>query len=211
MSQLYHFGYTDFFYTTIAAQRTLAISYGYQDRGISYYVDDGQVRDVGTAFWQRFYKGAPQLEHFYTWTQADINLVLSYGWAPEGSEGVIKTAPGYPGTTALYRYNKFNTANSDLQHYYTTNWMDSLQPWMAGWGSDGIVAYVWDRATALGLCRAVHEPELSGGHGDRLAVPGVGDNAQRRPQDVESGRSAVPEADHRYPLLVRAGPAQLGR
>jgi hypothetical protein len=140
MYQLYHGGVTDFFYTISPSQKAAALGYGYADRGTPFYVNT--VRIPGAASWQRFYKGPPQNEHFYTWTQADVDVVTANGWLFEGIEGNVMTAAGQ-GVVALHRFNKWNPAISDLQHYYTTNYQDSLQPWMSGWGYDGIVGYVW--------------------------------------------------------------------
>lgn len=140
MYQLYNTSVTDFFYTISPSQKTLAISYGYVYQWTPFYVNTVKIN--GTANWDRFYKGPPQNEHFYTWTQADADYVFANGWVYEGIEGNVATASG-PGVVPLYRFNRFNPANSDLQHYYTTNYQDSLQPWMTGWGYDGVAGYVW--------------------------------------------------------------------
>lgn len=128
--------YTDNFYTTSISQRDAALGIGYSNRGVPFAMPN-RAR-FGSKQFYRYYKGAPQLEHFYTHESSERRLVEQNGYTYEGIEGYI--FPEHkPGTIALRRYSYFNSSNSDLQHYYTVIRND---PYAAGWGSDGIVGYV---------------------------------------------------------------------
>jgi hypothetical protein len=127
---------TDNFYTTSISQRNASLNAGYSDRGVPFSMPN-QVR-FGSKRFYRYFKGAPQLEHFYTYSTSESQFVEQNGYTYEGIEGyVFETRK--PGTVALRRFARFNSANSDLQHYYTIIPND---PAASGWGSDGIVGYV---------------------------------------------------------------------
>ncbi len=127
---------TDNFYTLSASQRDTSLSNGFSNRGVPFAMPS-QTR-FGSAAFYRYYKGAPQLEHFYTSVAAEWRYVEQNGYTYEGIEGHI-FKERKPGSVALRRYALFNGANGDLQHYYTITPND---PYAAGWGSDGIVGYV---------------------------------------------------------------------
>jgi hypothetical protein len=127
---------TDNFYTTSTSQRDTSISIGFSNRGTPFTMPN-QAR-FGSAPFYRYYKSAPQYEHFYTSAAAEWRYVEQNGYTYEGIEGYI--FKNYkPGTVALRRYALFNGANGDLQHYYTIIQND---PGASGWGYDGIVGYV---------------------------------------------------------------------
>lgn len=128
--------YTDNLYTLSASQRDSSLTIGYSNRGVPFAMPN-QTR-FGSAAFYRYYKGAPQFEHFYTSVAAEWRYVEQNGYTYEGIEGHIFKEPK-PGSVALRRYALFNGANGDLQHYYTITPND---PYAAGWGSDGIVGYV---------------------------------------------------------------------
>jgi hypothetical protein len=128
---------TDNFYTISTSDRDIAIAYaGYYSRGVPFAMPS--PTNYGGRPFYRYYKSAPQYEHFYTHLDSDRQYVEQNGYVAEGYEGYL--FPQYkPGSTALYRYSLFNSANGDLQHYYTINPND---PEAAGWGPDGVVGYV---------------------------------------------------------------------
>jgi hypothetical protein len=127
---------TDNFYTTSISQRNTSLNVGYSDRGVPFSMPN-QAR-FGSKPFYRYYKGAPQFEHFYTYSTPEWQYVEQNGYTYEGIEGyVFETRK--PGTVALRRYALFNGATGDLQHYYT---IISNDPSAAGWGNDGIVGYV---------------------------------------------------------------------
>ncbi len=128
--------YTDNFYTTSTSQRDASLGVGYSNRGVPFSMPL-RVRDGSQPFW-RYYKGAPQYEHFYSTTSADDSILYNGGYVYEGTEGYVFKGPK-PGAVALRRYAKFNASTSDLQHYYTITPND---PYAYGWGSDGVVGYV---------------------------------------------------------------------
>jgi Repeat of unknown function (DUF5648) len=129
--------YTDNFYTVSPSQRDIALGIGYQNRGIPFSMPSFSGSGSSIAF-SRYYKGAPQYEHFYSTNTNDVSYLLANGYVAEGIEGyVFKGAK--PGAVALMRYALFNGANGDLQHYYTITPND---PEAAGWGYDGVVGYV---------------------------------------------------------------------
>ena len=75
----------DYFYTLSPTERDAALMYGYTDQGIAFYVE-AEASSQARPF-RRFYKGAPQYEHFYTIDDADVASVIAAGWAYEGNEG----------------------------------------------------------------------------------------------------------------------------
>jgi hypothetical protein len=96
-----------------------------------------RVRFGSQPFW-RYYKGAPQFEHFYSTSNADNAVLSANGYAYEGIEGFV-FKDSKPGTIALRRFVAFNSTNSDLQHLYTINRND---PSAYGMTYEGIVGYV---------------------------------------------------------------------
>jgi hypothetical protein len=129
--------YTDNFYTVSQSNRDIALSIGYQNRGVPFSMPSFAGSGSSGAF-NRYYKGAPQYEHFYSANSAEGSYVLANGYVAEGIEGyVLKSAK--PGAVALMRYALFNSADGDLQHYYTITPND---PEAAGWGYDGVIGYV---------------------------------------------------------------------
>lgn len=129
--------YTDNFYTLSASQRDTSLTIGYSNRGTAFAMPTNRIRNVSKPFY-RYYKGAPQFEHFYTYFTPEWQFVEQNGYLYEGIEGYVYE--NYkPGTVALRRFTLFNPANSDLQHLYSINRND---PYAAGMTYEGIVGYV---------------------------------------------------------------------
>ncbi len=137
MYSAYQSQYTDHFYTLSASDRNYAVSYlGYN------YPDTPFAMPLPAAYhsapFYRYYKGAPQFEHFYTREASEWQYVEQNGYVYEGIEGYMFTREK-PGTTPLYRFNKFDGATGDLMHFYGINFYD----WRAsGMAYDGVVGYV---------------------------------------------------------------------
>jgi hypothetical protein len=133
--------YTDNFYTTSEADNKASIlSYGYEYRPDPFYLPAQLVGSYAgdQSQFRRFFKGAPQIEHFYSTNPSETSVVIGYGYINEKVEGyVYKT--NKPGTTPLYRYAQFFPATGDLQHYYTIRGGD---PNAAGYVYEGIIGYV---------------------------------------------------------------------
>ncbi len=128
--------YTDNLYTLSNAAISSAVTYaGYSNAGTVYRAPT--TATFLTLPWKRFFKGAPQLEHFYTSNNSESNAVTNAGYAFEANEGLIYTKQAL-GTVALYRFSKFYPATSDLEHYYST----TNSPPSAGWGYEGVAGYV---------------------------------------------------------------------
>jgi len=131
---------TDYFYTISPSERDISIMYsGYTYHGIAAALESVQV--AGTLPFQRFYKGPPQREHFYTSSSAEVSYVLANGWVYESVEGYIYTSQ-QPGTMPFYRLNRWEPSTADLQHFYTINAGERDYLIQQGWGYDGIAGYV---------------------------------------------------------------------
>lgn len=157
--ETYYDGYTDTFLTSSAQTKNIVVNqYGYQDLGIVGYVlsnaglqTDFNLGSTGylSAF-ARFFKGAPQVEHFYTSSFSEQSAVLGFGYVAEGQEGSLFTSGVAAFTTPrgskvapLIRLSKFNASSGDLVHKWTTNTATVTSLVSQGWVSDGIVGYVW--------------------------------------------------------------------
>jgi hypothetical protein len=128
---------TDNFYTTSLSDINIAINAGFPYMGIPFYMPS--PAEYHSRPFYRFYKGAPQFEHFYTHRMDEYQIVTQNGYIDEGVEGYIFTV-SKPGTVPLYRYAYFNGTNGDLQHLYSLSANGPMgQP---GWTSDGVVGYV---------------------------------------------------------------------
>lgn len=131
--------YTDNFYTVSPSQRDVSIStYGYYNAGVPFRVSR---TNQATAPFHRYFKGAPQIEHFYTHLAAEDQLVAGYGYVYEGNEGNV-----FPnqlaGTVPLYRLARYDGATGDLQHVYTISTAEVSMYQSQNWASDGIKGYV---------------------------------------------------------------------
>jgi hypothetical protein len=137
MYSAYQALYTDHFYTLSASDRNYAVNYlGYTNPDTPFAMP-AYVPHHGAAFY-RYYKGAPQFEHFYTHNSTEWQYVEQNGYVYEGVEGYLFLRYK-PGTTPLYRFSKFNGATSDLVHFYGINFYD----WRAsGMTYEGVVGYV---------------------------------------------------------------------
>lgn len=155
--QTYNPSATDYFYTTNETAYKTVVSWGWADQGIAAFVAPGNgwanLPDMKPFY--RFYKGAPQYEHFYTISEAQKAAVVSWGWKAEGNEGYIFEAPpdGSPpqGTTPFYRLSKFDGSNSDLVHFYTTDAATKATLAGQGWNDEGAAGYVWAVPATAGV------------------------------------------------------------
>jgi Repeat of unknown function (DUF5648) len=130
---------TDNFYTTKLSDIALIQQYGWIDRGIPFKLAPrANSYTAHQSEFRRFYKGAPQYEHFYSTNPAETPIVINGGYTNEGVEGYVYKA-NKAGTTPLYRYARFYPATGDLEHYYTIRTNDSNA---AGFGYEGIIGYV---------------------------------------------------------------------
>jgi hypothetical protein len=143
----------DYLYSTDKTVINAAIAdYGYDDL----VGPLGSFRTVGfvegtpqanTAEFKRYWKGAPQTDHFYTTSSTEANGVIKAGWVwePTYSAGYLYTTQ-VPGSVPLYRLNKF-TAQLDGMHYYTSSAAEVASMKAAGFTLDGVAGYVYSAAT----------------------------------------------------------------
>jgi hypothetical protein len=129
--------YTDHFYTLTASERDYAVSaLGYVNPDTPFAMPS--PTGYHTAPFYRYFKGAPQLEHFYTYLPWERQYLEQDGYVNEGIEGYLFTRYK-PGTTELYRFTKFDGATGDVMRFYGINFYDSRT---AGMTYDGVVGYV---------------------------------------------------------------------
>jgi hypothetical protein len=148
----YNASYTDNFYTVDPQQLAIVVNnYGYSDTGILAYME--KTQQPNTKPFKRFFKGAPQLEHFYTAFANEESFVLANGYVYEGIEGYIYEIQ-VPGSVPMYRAAKYDGNTGDLVHKYTLSSSElyNLTTYQ-GWGSDGIQGYVY----------TTPNPQVSGG------------------------------------------------
>lgn len=127
---------TDHFYSISFGTISAALGVGYTYGGVPFWMPNRA--QYGSKPFNRFFKGAPQYEHFYTSDAWEAQFVQANGYVYEGDEGYLFEAYK-PGTVALHRFNRFNAMNNDLQHYYTTDRYDANA---AGWSYDTVAGYV---------------------------------------------------------------------
>lgn len=131
---------TDNFYTISKADRDLSISCcGYVSRASTAFM--AVAGGTGRAAFMRFWKGAPQLEHFYSHLLSERTAIEPLGWLYEGNEGFVFNNNAN-GLSALHRFARSNPATLDLQHYFTLNSTETATLVAAGWSYDGIKGYV---------------------------------------------------------------------
>jgi Repeat of unknown function (DUF5648) len=136
MYSAYHPQYTDHFYTLSASDRNAALTIGYVDPNTPFAMPS--AADFHSVPFYRYFKGAPQLEHFYTHDANEWQFVEQNGYVYEGIEGYLFTRHK-PGTTELYRFTKFDGSTGDLLHFYSINFYDSRSGDMT---YEGVVGYV---------------------------------------------------------------------
>jgi hypothetical protein len=160
---------TDNFYTIKSQDHAAALDIGYADTGILAYMEKSP--QPNTKPFKRFYKGAPQYEHFYTANSSEASYVMANGWQYEGVEGHLYTTQ-VPGSTPMYRLAYFNGSNGDLVHKYTLNYLQVRQLRAQGWSYDGIQGYVYETTNPqvaggviLGLRCPSSAPAACGGGG----------------------------------------------
>lgn len=139
----------DYFYSINKNDINAAIQYyGYDDL-------PGQIGTIGyvealhrthTLPLQRFYKGQPETDHFYTTDQSEVDYVIAHGWNFEGGEGNLYTYQ-VPGTVPVYRLNKWNSKTGDLVHYFATEQSDIQAKLEQGYANDGIKGYIYTSVT----------------------------------------------------------------
>lgn len=89
----------------------------------------------------RFWKGAPQYDHFYTTSYSDGQAVMNMGYQSEGNEGALFSVSHGSGFLPLYRLNRFNATTGDLIHAYTLSESERTAYQQQGWGFDGVQGY----------------------------------------------------------------------
>jgi Repeat of unknown function (DUF5648) len=137
MYSAYQPQYTDHFYTLSASDRNYAVSaLGY----VSPVTPFAMPSPIGyhAAPFYRYFKGAPQLEHFYTHDTYEWQYVEQNGYVYEGVEGYLYTRHK-PGTRELHRFTRFDGSTGDLMHLYSINFYD---PNSGGMTYEGVVGYV---------------------------------------------------------------------
>lgn len=168
LAPLYHLkndAITDNFYTVSLYDRQLAISCcGYQDAGVAAWVPvtDGSVdpaaQGLGTLAYlpfMRFWKGAPENEHFYTTSPSEKDAVTRYGWNFEGYEGNLFSG-ARDGAQPLYRLYQFNPSTGDLAHFYTLSESARDSRVAAGWRVDGVEGHAYPAPTQQGSSWMTH-------------------------------------------------------
>lgn len=131
--------YTDNFYTVSTSQRDDSVrTYGYSYAGVPFRVSR---TNQATLPFRRYFKGSPQIEHFYTHLASEDQSVLGIGYVYEGNEGNV-----FPnqlaGTVPLLRLARFDGATGDLQHIYTISSSEASTLQAQGWSSDGTKGFV---------------------------------------------------------------------
>jgi hypothetical protein len=119
-----HNGYTDNFYTTTESSINYALTLGFINKHVAFRMPEqywGYL--LAQRPFERFFHGAPQIEHFYSTSESESTFVRNFGYTPEGVEGwVFNTQKA--GTVPLHRYARFYPAITDLEHYYSTTFGD---------------------------------------------------------------------------------------
>ncbi|MEQ1512263.1 MAG: hypothetical protein ABL934_06230 [Lysobacteraceae bacterium] len=128
--------YTDYFYTLSYSDSQLSTNFGYGYMGTPFSMPYPEPE--GTVSFSRYFKGAPQLEHFYSTNTSEAGFLIANGYIAEGIEGNVYSRPRI-GTAALHRYATYNPANGDLYHYYTIHANDAQTQ---GMQYEGVVGYV---------------------------------------------------------------------
>lgn len=138
--------YGDNFYSVNEASINEAISfYSYGNKRTVGFVET--IFDYSTALaFRRTFKGAPQIDHFYTTRIDDFSLAISYGYADEGYEGVLRTSQS-TGSVPLYRLSRFDPASGDVMHWYGIDATERAAFLQSGWADEGVEGYMWPNPT----------------------------------------------------------------
>lgn len=131
---------TDALYTTDVATHQAALSRGYVNEGIVALVLRDSVH--GTRPLRRFYKGAPQTDHYMTALPREEKLARARGFADRGTEGYVYRRR-VPGTVPMVRLFKTGNQPLDIQHRLTTNPAELAALRRQGWSYERIVGYVY--------------------------------------------------------------------
>ncbi len=142
MYETTHAGINDNLYTMDYAEAYGSTTvHGYTGLRTAFYLE--RTPQTQTKPLYRFYKGAPQTEHFYvtdTFPQ-DRALAISLGYYEEGIAGYLYTTQ-VPGSIALYRLSKLNTVTQDRVHRFTVSLKEKNTLVAAGWTYDHVEGYV---------------------------------------------------------------------
>jgi hypothetical protein len=139
-------------------------SYGYGGLKTAFYLE--RTAQAQTKPLYRYYKGAPETDHFYitdTYLQ-DLTTATNLGYTYEGVAGYLYSSQ-VPGSIPLYRLAKINAATQDRAHRYTVSATEVDALTSAGWTYEHIEGYVpqttgWFNGTAF----IPGFPSLPGGH-----------------------------------------------
>lgn len=139
-------------------------NYGYSGLKTAFYLE--RTPQTQTKPLYRYYKGAPQTDHFYftdTYPQ-DLSTANSLGYVYEGIAGYLYTVQ-VPGSLPLYRLSKVNATTLDRAHRFTVSDSEKASLIAAGWTYDHVEGYVpqttgWFNGTAF----IPGFPSLPGGH-----------------------------------------------
>jgi hypothetical protein len=141
LHRLYRASNTDWLYTTDEAEVQTAKSLGYADYRIAGSCMPANGTEGVPLY--RFWKGAPQNEHFYTTLESDKATVLAppLDYQDESVACRVWSTP-VDGSTRFYRMTKFNPANGDLVHFYTTSTSEVADKQRDGFTLEEEVMYI---------------------------------------------------------------------
>lgn len=133
---------TDYFYSIDPGQISIAQSCcGYYGPTSVAYVPVFPDGYEGIRPFARYWKGAPQNEHFYTIDGWERSQIEPLGWQYERDEGALFDAHK-PGLSPVHRLHQARW-DGDLQHFYTTVEGTKNQFMQAGWNLDGVAGYAF--------------------------------------------------------------------
>lgn len=137
-----HTGINDNLYTMDYAEAySSTTNHGYTGLGTAFYLE--RTPQTQTKPLYRYYRGAPQTEHFYftdTYPE-DRTTAINLGYAYEGIAGYLYTVQ-VPGSMPLHRLSKINAATQDRVHRFTVSAKEMNTLIGSGWTYDHVEGYV---------------------------------------------------------------------